>query len=139
MTTITLKLATNIVADLIAILILSILVKLSRRSCIALLPGSVAATVNVNMSRRLNKCIAVAITIVIIANILKGVLKRFIYGVFEVARPVSGKLTLNTSSRTVKATGTVRVNRVRNTVDSLTVTITKVLAIIFTSIFTGFC
>lgn len=127
----------NILADLMDVLTVTTLFELSRERCIALLPGSVAATVNVKVDRRLNNCIAIAITIVIVANILNGVFTGTLYGVFRVARPVTGKVTVNASSRTINATGTVRVNRTRNTVDDLSVTISKVLAIYNTVVFSG--
>lgn len=132
------KVISNILTDLIDILVLTGLFDLDRRRCMALLPGSVAATVKVNISRRLKNVIAVAITIVVVANILKGVVTRAIVGLTHVRRPVTGNLTLKASTRTVNATGTVRLKRVRNTVDDLTVTITNLLAIMNTSIFTRF-
>lgn len=136
--TMVVKVISNILTDLIDILVLTGLFDLDRRRCMALLPGSVAATVKVNISRRLKNVIAVAITIVVVANILKGVVTRAIVGLTHVRRPVTGNLTLKASTRTVNATGTVRLNRVRNTVDDLTVTITNLLAIMNTSIFTRF-
>lgn len=82
---------------------------------------------------------AVAITIVVIAKIVKGVFTRGVYGLFRVDSPITGNIKVKSTSRTVKASGTVRVKRVRKTVDDLSVTISNLVAIIMSLVFSRVC
>lgn len=136
--TILVNVLSNILTDLYSMLLLTLIFRFSRTTCIAFLPGSVAATVNVNISRRLNNRISMAIIIVVVANIVNGVFTRGFLGLLYVGRPVTGNVTVNYSTRTLNATGTVRVNAVRNTVDDLSVIIYNIVAMVNSSVFTVF-
>lgn len=107
------------------------LFKLSRDVAISLVPGSIAAPVTIDVSRPTNNMIPVAIITIVFAKVLKDVLTPALVGVFRIGSSITTKLTVNTYDRTIKASGTVRVNRVRNTVDNLTVKVYKVVAILF--------
>lgn len=120
---------TKVVDNLIAVVDLTLVLQVDRVAAVSALTHSVAVTVTLSAARLVNKITKVVITKIVFTNVFKAIISKVVFEVFEVRRPVTGKLTLNTTSRTVKATRSLGTDRLRNTVDDLTVIMSNIIVI----------
>lgn len=119
---------TNYVMNIVSIMLVTGLVKTSRRIVLSLTPGSIAAPVTVRMAGALNKVPSLATTMIIYINLLNTMLNFGAVGVVRMNDPVTRKLSVNATTRTINASATVSVDDGCNTCTDLNLALGNVFA-----------
>lgn len=119
---------TNYIIKLISIAVVTGLVKTSPRIVVSLTPGSIAAPVTVRMSGTMKKVPSLATTIIVIIKLFKTVYKFGLLRMKHMTDPVTRKLSVKATDRTINASHTVRIDNGCNTCTDLKLALGKVLA-----------
>ena len=128
----------GVLTNLVTIWILSIIMHLSHKEYVTLLPKSITTAIGIGVSDELGGYVTITVAVIVITGVLGNIFSEQVCRIFRITEPIAKGVAIGTSSHAMGTAKAMEMGEIEGAMSSLSIAVAGVLTVIGASIFSCF-
>lgn len=128
----------GVLTNLVTIWILSIIMHLSHKEYVTLLPKSITTAIGIGVSEELGGYVTITVAVIVITGVLGNIFSEQVCRIFRITEPIAKGVAIGTSSHAMGTAKAMEMGEIEGAMSSLSIAVAGVLTVIGASIFSCF-
>lgn len=128
----------GVLTNLLTIWILSIIMHLSHKEYVTLLPKSITTAIGIGVSEELGGYVTITVAVIVITGVLGNIFSEQVCRIFRITEPIAKGVAIGTSSHAMGTAKAMEMGEIEGAMSSLSVAVAGVLTVIGASVFACF-
>lgn len=135
---VTAGIVSGVLTNLITIWVLAVIMNLSHKEYVTLLPKSITTAIGMGVSEELGGYVTITVAVIVITGVLGNILAEPVCRIFRITEPIAKGVAIGTSSHAVGTAKAMEMGEIEGAMSSLSIAVAGLLTVIGTSIFACF-
>lgn len=128
----------GVLTNLITIWVLAVIMNLSHKEYVTLLPKSITTAIGMGVSEELGGYVTITVAVIVITGVLGNILAEPVCRIFRITEPIAKGVAIGTSSHAVGTAKAMEMGEIEGAMSSLSIAVAGLLTVIGASVFAYF-
>ena len=128
----------GVLTNMITIWVLAVIMNLSHKEYVTLLPKSITTAIGMGVSEELGGYVTITVAVIVITGVLGNILAEPVCRIFRITEPIAKGVAIGTSSHAVGTAKAMEMGEIEGAMSSLSIAVAGLLTVIGASIFAYF-
>lgn len=129
---------TGVLTSLVTVLVLSVIMGLSHREYVTLLPKSITTAIGMGVSQELGGYVTITVAVIVVTGVLGNILAEPVCRLFRITEPIARGVGIGSSSHAVGTARAMEMGEIEGAMSSLSLAVSGILTVIGASVFSYF-
>ena len=135
---VTAGIVSGVLTNMITIWVLAVIMNLSHKEYVTLLPKSITTAIGMGVSEELGGYVTIPVAVIVITGVLGNILAEPVCRIFRITEPIAKGVAIGTSSHAVGTAKAMEMGEIEGAMSSLSIAVAGLLTVIGASIFAYF-
>lgn len=126
------------ITSLTTVFVLALLLGLSHREYVTLLPKSITTAIGMGVSEELGGYVTITVAVIIITGVLGNIMGEAICKIFKITEPISKGLAFGASSHAIGTAKAMEIGEIEGAMSGLAIAVSGVVTVILASLYASF-
>ena len=131
-------LVAGVVTSLITVLALSLLMGLTHKEYVTLLPKSITTAIGMAVSEELGGYVTITVAVIIVTGVIGNMIGELVCKIFKITEPISKGLSFGSAAHAIGTAKAIEIGEVEGAMSSLAIAVSGILTVVFASVFANF-
>ena len=128
----------GVLTSMLTVWILSVLMGLSHKEYVTLLPKSITTAIGMGVSEELGGYVTITVAVIVITGVLGNILSEQVCRIFKITEPVARGVAIGSSSHAIGTAKAMEMGEIEGAMSSLSIAVAGVLTVFGASVFATF-
>lgn len=133
-----LGLIAGVVASLGTVYVLSLIMGLSHKDYVTLLPKSITTAIGMGVSEELGGYVTITVAVIVVTGVLGNMAGALVCKIFRITEPISKGLAFGSASHAIGTAKAIEIGEVEGAMSSLAIAVSGILTVLLSSVFAYF-
>lgn len=133
-----LGLIAGVVASLGTVYVLSLIMGLSHKDYVTLLPKSITTAIGMGVSEELGGYVTITVAVIVVTGVLGNMAGALVCKIFHITEPISKGLAFGSASHAIGTAKAIEIGEVEGAMSSLAIAVSGILTVVLSSVFAYF-
>ncbi len=133
-----LGLVAGVVASLGTVYVLSLIMGLSHKDYVTLLPKSITTAIGMGVSEELGGYVTITVAVIVVTGVLGNMAGALVCKIFRITEPISKGLAFGSASHAIGTAKAIEIGEVEGAMSSLAIAVSGILTVVLSSVFAYF-
>lgn len=133
-----LGLIAGVVTSLGTVYVLSLIMGLSHKDYVTLLPKSITTAIGMGVSEELGGYVTITVAVIIVTGVLGNMIGELVCKIFRITEPISKGLAFGSASHAIGTAKAIEIGEVEGAMSSLAIAVSGILTVVLSSVFAYF-
>lgn len=133
-----LGLVAGVVTSLGTVYVLSLIMGLSHKDYVTLLPKSITTAIGMGVSEELGGYVTITVAVIIVTGVLGNMIGELVCKIFRITEPISKGLAFGSASHAIGTAKAIEIGEVEGAMSSLAIAVSGILTVVLSSVFAYF-
>lgn len=133
-----LGLIAGVVTSLGTVYVLSLIMGLSHKDYVTLLPKSITTAIGMGVSEELGGYVTITVAVIIVTGVLGNMAGALVCKIFRITEPISKGLAFGSASHAIGTAKAIEIGEVEGAMSSLAIAVSGILTVVLASVFAYF-
>ncbi len=133
-----LGLIAGVVASLGTVYVLSLIMGLSHKDYVTLLPKSITTAIGMGVSEELGGYVTITVAVIIVTGVLGNMAGELVCKIFLITEPISKGLAFGSAAHAIGTAKAIEIGEVEGAMSSLAIAVSGILTVVLSSVFAYF-
>lgn len=133
-----LGLIAGVVASLGTVYVLSLIMGLSHKDYVTLLPKSITTAIGMGVSEELGGYVTITVAVIIVTGVLGNMIGELVCKIFRITEPISKGLAFGSAAHAIGTAKAIEIGEVEGAMSSLAIAVSGILTVVLSSVFAYF-
>lgn len=128
---------TGVLTSLLTVFVLSLLMGLSHKEYVTLLPKSITTAIGMGISEELGGYVTITVAVIVITGVLGNILAEPMCILFRITDPIAKGVAIGSSSHAVGTARAMEMGEIEGAMSSLSIAVAGILTVVGASVFSN--
>ena len=128
-------LVAGVVTSLITVLALSLLMGLTHKEYVTLLPKSITTAIGMAVSEELGGYVTITVAVIIVTGVIGNMIGELVCKIFKITEPISKGLSFGSAAHAIGTAKAIEIGEVEGAMSSLAIAVAGLLTVVTSSVF----
>ncbi len=128
----------GVLTSVVCVLVLSVLLGLSHKEYVTLLPKSITTAIGMGVSQELGGVVTITVAVIIITGVFGNIVAEFICKFFKIEEPIARGIAIGSSAHAVGTAKAMELGEIEGAMSSLSIAVSGLLTVLAASVFARF-
>ena len=128
----------RVLTSVVCVLVLSVLLGLSHKEYVTLLPKSITTAIGMGVSQELGGVVTITVAVIIITGVFGNIVAEFICKFFKIEEPIARGIAIGSSAHAVGTAKAMELGEIEGAMSSLSIAVSGLLTVLAASVFARF-
>lgn len=133
-----LGLIAGVVTSLGTVYVLSLIMGLSHKDYVTLLPKSITTAIGMGVSEELGGYVTITVAVIVVTGVLGNIAGALVCKIFRITEPISKGLAFGSASHAIGTAKAIEIGEVEGAMSSLAIAVSGILTVVLASVFAYF-
>ena len=133
-----LGLVAGVLTSLCTVLVLALIMGLSHKEYVTLLPKSITTAIGMGVSEELGGYVTITVAVIIVTGVLGNMFGELICRIFHITEPIAKGLAFGSAAHAIGTAKAMELGEVEGAMSSLAIAVSGILTVFLASIFANF-
>lgn len=133
-----LGLIAGVVASLGTVYVLSLIMGLSHKDYVTLLPKSITTAIGMGVSEELGGYVTITVAVIVVTGVLGNMAGALVCKIFRITEPISKGLAFGSAAHAIGTAKAIEIGEVEGAMSSLAIAVSGILTVVLSSVFAYF-
>ena len=133
-----LGLIAGVVTSLGTVYVLSLIMGLSHKDYVTLLPKSITTAIGMGVSEELGGYVTITVAVIVVTGVLGNMAGAMVCKIFRITEPISKGLAFGSASHAIGTAKAIEIGEVEGAMSSLAIAVSGILTVVLASVFAYF-
>lgn len=133
-----LGLIAGVVTSLGTVYVLSLIMGLSHKDYVTLLPKSITTAIGMGVSEELGGYVTITVAVIVVTGVLGNMAGALVCKIFRITEPISKGLAFGSASHAIGTAKAIEIGEVEGAMSSLAIAVSGILTVVLASVFAYF-
>lgn len=133
-----LGLIAGVVTSLGTVYVLSLIMGLSHKDYVTLLPKSITTAIGMGVSEELGGYVTITVAVIVVTGVLGNMAGTLVCTIFRITEPISKGLAFGSASHAIGTAKAIEIGEVEGAMSSLAIAVSGILTVVLASVFAYF-
>lgn len=133
-----LGLIAGVVTSLGTVYVLSLVMGLSHKDYVTLLPKSITTAIGMGVSEELGGYVTITVAVIVVTGVLGNMAGTLVCKIFRITEPISKGLAFGSASHAIGTAKAIEIGEVEGAMSSLAIAVSGILTVVLASVFAYF-
>ena len=133
-----LGLVAGVVASLGTVYVLSLIMGLSHKDYVTLLPKSITTAIGMGVSEELGGYVTITVAVIVVTGVLGNMAGGLMCKIFRITEPISKGLAFGSAAHAIGTAKAIEIGEVEGAMSSLAIAVSGILTVVLSSVFAYF-
>lgn len=133
-----LGLIAGVVTSLGTVYVLSLIMGLSHKDYVTLLPKSITTAIGMGVSEELGGYVTITVAVIIVTGVLGNMIGELVCKIFRITEPISKGLAFGSAAHAIGTAKAIEIGEVEGAMSSLAIAVSGILTVVLASVFAYF-
>lgn len=133
-----LGLIAGVVTSLGTVYVLSLIMGLSHKDYVTLLPKSITTAIGMGVSGELGGYVTITVAVIVVTGVLGNMAGALVCKIFRITEPISKGLAFGSASHAIGTAKAIEIGEVEGAMSSLAIAVSGILTVVLASVFAYF-
>lgn len=133
-----LGLVAGVVTSLGTVYVLSLIMGLSHKDYVTLLPKSITTAIGMGVSEELGGYVTITVAVIIVTGVLGNMIGELVCKIFRITEPISKGLAFGSAAHAIGTAKAIEIGEVEGAMSSLAIAVSGILTVVLSSVFAYF-
>ena len=133
-----LGLVAGVVTSLGMVYVLSLIMGLSHKDYVTLLPKSITTAIGMGVSEELGGYVTITVAVIIVTGVLGNMIGELVCKIFRITEPISKGLAFGSAAHAIGTAKAIEIGEVEGAMSSLAIAVSGILTVVLASVFAYF-
>ena len=133
-----LGLVAGVVTSLGTVYVLSLIMGLSHKDYVTLLPKSITMAIGMGVSEELGGYVTITVAVIVVTGVLGNMAGALVCKIFRITEPISKGLAFGSASHAIGTAKAIEIGEVEGAMSSLAIAVSGILTVVLASVFAYF-
>lgn len=133
-----LGLVAGVVTSLGTVYVLSLMMGLSHKDYVTLLPKSITTAIGMGVSEELGGYVTITVAVIVVTGVLGNMAGALVCKIFRITEPISKGLAFGSASHAIGTAKAIEIGEVEGAMSSLAIAVSGILTVVLSSVFAYF-
>lgn len=133
-----LGLIAGVVASLGTVYVLSLIMGLSHKDYVTLLPKSITTAIGMGVSEELGGYVTITVAVIVVTGVLGNMAGALVCKIFRITEPISKGLAFGSAAHAIGTAKAIEIGEVEGAMSSLAIAVSGILTVVLASVFAYF-
>ena len=133
-----LGLIAGVVTSLGTVYVLSLIMGLSHKDYVTLLPKSITPAIGMGVSEELGGYVTITVAVIVVTGVLGNMAGALVCKIFRITEPISKGLAFGSASHAIGTAKAIEIGEVEGAMSSLAIAVSGILTVVLSSVFAYF-
>lgn len=133
-----LGLVAGVVTSLGTVYVLSLIMGLSHKDYVTLLPKSITTAIGMGVSEELGGYVTITVAVIVVTGVLGNMAGALVCKIFRITEPISKGLAFGSASHAIGTAKAIEIGEVEGAMSSLAIAVSGILTVVLASVFAYF-
>lgn len=133
-----LGLVAGVVTSLGTVYVLSLIMGLSHKDYVTLLPKSITTAIGMGVSEELGGYVTITVAVIVVTGVLGNMAGGLVCKIFRITEPISKGLAFGSASHAIGTAKAIEIGEVEGAMSSLAIAVSGILTVVLSSVFAYF-
>lgn len=133
-----LGLIAGVVTSLGTVYVLSLIMGLSHKDYVTLLPKSITTAIGMGVSEELGGYVTITVAVIVVTGVLGNMAGGLVCKIFRITEPISKGLAFGSASHAIGTAKAIEIGEVEGAMSSLAIAVSGILTVVLASVFAYF-
>lgn len=133
-----LGLVAGVVASLGTVYVLSLIMGLSHKDYVTLLPKSITTAIGMGVSDELGGYVTITVAVIVVTGVLGNMIGELVCKIFRITEPISKGLAFGSAAHAIGTAKAIEIGEVEGAMSSLAIAVSGILTVVLSSVFAYF-
>lgn len=133
-----LGLVAGVVTSLGTVYVLSLIMGLSHKDYVTLLPKSITTAIGMGVSEELGGYVTITVAVIIVTGVLGNMAGELVCKIFRITEPISKGLAFGSAAHAIGTAKAIEIGEVEGAMSSLAIAVSGILTVVLSSVFAYF-
>lgn len=133
-----LGLVAGVVTSLGTVYVLSLIMGLSHKDYVTLLPKSITTAIGMGVSEELGGYVTITVAVIVVTGVLGNMAGGLVCKIFRITEPISKGLAFGSASHAIGTAKAIEIGEVEGAMSSLAIAVSGILTVVLASVFAYF-
>ncbi len=133
-----LGLIAGVVTSLGTVYMLSLIMGLSHKDYVTLLPKSITTAIGMGVSEELGGYVTITVAVIVVTGVLGNMAGALVCKIFRITEPISKGLAFGSASHAIGTAKAIEIGEVEGAMSSLAIAVSGILTVVLASVFAYF-
>lgn len=133
-----LGLVAGVVTSLGTVYVLSLVMGLSHKDYVTLLPKSITTAIGMGVSEELGGYVTITVAVIVVTGVLGNMAGTLVCKIFRITEPISKGLAFGSASHAIGTAKAIEIGEVEGAMSSLAIAVSGILTVVLASVFAYF-
>lgn len=133
-----LGLVAGVVTSLGTVYVLSLIMGLSHKDYVTLLPKSITTAIGMGVSEELGGYVTITVAVIVVTGVLGNMAGALVCKIFRITEPISKGLAFGSASHAIGTAKAIEIGEVEGAMSSLAIAVSGILTVVLSSVFAYF-
>lgn len=130
--------ATGVITSMVTIFILALLMGLSHKEYVTLLPKSITTAIGMGVSEELGGYVTITVAVIVITGVLGNILAEPVCKLFRITEPIAKGVAIGSAAHAIGTARAMEMGEIEGAMSSLSIAVAGILTVAGASIFASF-
>lgn len=133
-----LGLIAGVVTSLGTVYVLSLIMGLSHKDYVTLLPKSITTAIGMGVSEELGGYVTITVAVIVVTGVLGNMAGALVCKIFRITEPISKGLAFGSAAHAIGTAKAIEIGEVEGAMSSLAIAVSGILTVVLASVFAYF-
>ena len=133
-----LGLVAGVIASLGTVYVLSLIMGLSHKDYVTLLPKSITTAIGMGVSEELGGYVTITVAVIVVTGVLGNMAGALVCKIFRITEPISKGLAFGSAAHAIGTAKAIEIGEVEGAMSSLAIAVSGILTVVLSSVFAYF-
>lgn len=133
-----LGLVAGVVTSLGTVYVLSLIMGLSHKDYVTLLPKSITTAIGMGVSEELGGYVTITVAVIVVTGVLGNMAGGLVCKIFRITEPISKGLAFGSAAHAIGTAKAIEIGEVEGAMSSLAIAVSGILTVVLSSVFAYF-
>lgn len=133
-----LGLIAGVVTSLGTVYVLSLIMGLSHKDYVTLLPKSITTAIGMGVSEELGGYVTITVAVIVVTGVLGNMAGALVCKIFRITEPISKGLAFGSAAHAIGTAKAIEIGEVEGAMSSLAIAVSGILTVVLSSVFAYF-
>lgn len=128
----------GVVTSLGTVYVLSLIMGLSHKDYVTLLPKSITTAIGMGVSEELGGYVTITVAVIVVTGVLGNMAGALVCKIFRITEPISKGLAFGSASHAIGTAKAIEIGEVEGAMSSLAIAVSGILTVVLASVFAYF-
>lgn len=126
---------TGVLTSLMTVFLLSLLMGLSHKEYVTLLPKSITTAIGMGISEELGGYVTITVAVIVITGVLGNILAEPLCKLFQITNPIAKGVAIGSSAHAIGTARAMEMGEVEGAMSSLSIAVAGIMTVVGASVF----